>query len=375
MTSLTVLNVAYPLAPVGRDAAGGAEQVLHQLDAGLSRAGHHSLVIACVGSEAAGMLLETPAPPAMIDGVACEAAHLACRHRIAEALARWPVDVIHFHGIDFDRYLPSPGVSTLVTLHLPPDWYRPAALGPARPQTYFNCVSMAQQSACPPGMALLQTIPNGVPEAGAPISQVKRRFVFMLGRICPEKGFHIGLDAARRAGMPLLLAGTVFGYDRHQRYFCQDIVPRLDRARRFLGPIGFRRKHRLLAAAQCLLVPSLVPETSSLVAMEALACGTPVIAFPAGALPDIVEDGRTGFLVRDAQEMGEAIAATAQLSPENCREAARRRFSAGAMVERYLALYEALARGDGADVMWADVKRGLSSDLKPCRYSAAFLPP
>ena len=90
-------------------------------------------------------------------------------------------------------------------------------------------------------------------------------------------------------------------------------------------------------------MPSLVAETGSLVAMEALACGTPVVAFPAGALADIVEPGVTGFLVKDAQEMAEAIAAAGTIDPERCREAARARFSLGRMVERYLAVYERFA--------------------------------
>jgi glycosyltransferase involved in cell wall biosynthesis len=126
-------------------------------------------------------------------------------------------------------------------------------------------------------------------------------------------------------------------------FFQREIVPRLDGSRRFIGPVGFARKRRLLTAARCLLIPSLAPETSSLVAMEALACGTPIIAFPSGALPEIVEHGRTGFLVRDEQEMAEAIGAAGTLEPENCRMAARERFSIGRTIERYLELYRQLA--------------------------------
>jgi glycosyltransferase involved in cell wall biosynthesis len=91
------------------------------------------------------------------------------------------------------------------------------------------------------------------------------------------------------------------------------------------------------------LVPSLAPETSSLVAMEALACGTPVIAFPAGALAEIVEHGRTGFLVRDIGEMAAAIGRSEAIDPETCRAAARTRFSRDRMVEAYVARYRALA--------------------------------
>jgi glycosyltransferase involved in cell wall biosynthesis len=170
----------------------------------------------------------------------------------------------------------------------------------------------------------------------------KRDFALCIGRVCPEKGFHIALEAARQANIPLLLAGQVYPYEEHERYYRDEILPRLDRTRRFLGPVGFERKRRLLSAARCLLVPSLAPETSSLVAMEALACGTPVIAFPSGALADIVEHGKTGFLVDDANEMAEAIARARSIDPETCRQAARERFSADRMVAQYLQVYQQL---------------------------------
>ena len=125
------------------------------------------------------------------------------------------------------------------------------------------------------------------------------------------------------------------------------VLPLLDGKRRFIGRAGPARKRRLLAAARCLLLPTLAPETSSLVAMEALASGTPVVAYPSGALPDIVEDGVTGFLVRDPAEMGEAIAACDTLDPERCRAVARERFGLERMVGQYLETYGRLARHAG----------------------------
>ncbi|PYQ58699.1 MAG: glycosyltransferase family 4 protein, partial [Acidobacteria bacterium] len=161
-------------------------------------------------------------------------------------------------------------------------------------------------------------------------------------RICSEKGYHQALDAAREAGVPLILAGEVFPYEDHRRYFREEIAPRLGPGARFLGPLGLARKRRLLAAARCLIVPSRVAETSSLVAMEALACGTPVVAFRAGALPEIVEHGRTGFLVADVPEMARALRDVETLAPAVCREEAERRFSAETMISRYFDLYRQL---------------------------------
>jgi glycosyltransferase involved in cell wall biosynthesis len=340
---LTVLSVAFPFAPVGLDAVGGAEQVLAQLDAALIRAGHRSVVVACAGSRPAGTLVATPRPNGAIIDAVRRRVHATHRRAIESALRRWPVDLVHMHGIDFHAYLPPPGPPVLVTLHLPPEWYPPEVFQPERPGTFLHCVSASQRARCPSGARLLPDVPNGVALDAVDGRHAKRRFAMALGRICPEKGFHVALDAARRAGVPLLLAGQTFPYETHEAYFAREIAPRLDRGRRFIGPIGPARKLRLLRAARCLLVPSLAPETSSLVAMEALACGTPVIAFPAGALPEIVEHGRTGFIVRDGREMAEAIHAAARIEPKVCRAAARERFSLEHTVARYFALYRELA--------------------------------
>jgi glycosyltransferase involved in cell wall biosynthesis len=341
---LRVLSVAFPFAPVGYDAVGGAEQVLAELDAALVRAGHTSVVIACAGSRPAGTLVATPRTTGPITEAARRGAHATHRRAIERALGRYCIDMVHMHGIDFHDYLPPLGPPVLVTLHLPLDWYPPDVFRPKRPNTFLHCVSAAQRARGPSEAKLLPVVPNGVAIDAHAARHAKRRFALALGRICPEKGFHIALDAAKRADFPLLIAGETFRYATHEAYFAQEIAPRLDRTRRFIGPIGMARKRRLLSAARCLLIPSLAPETSSLVAMEALACGTPVIAFPSGALPEIVEHGRTGLIVSDAQEMAAAIHTTTHIDPEMCRAAARTRFPLERTVERYFALYRKLAQ-------------------------------
>jgi glycosyltransferase involved in cell wall biosynthesis len=341
--SLTVLQVAYPLAPVSRDAVGGAEQIVSLLDRAVVASGHRSVVVACSGSAVDGILHSNGCDPNQdLDDDLRRRAQEAQEVAIAAALRRWPVDLIHMHGIDFDAYLPDSNIPVLVTLHLPLSWYAAEALLPRGRHIYFNCVSRSQQSGSPVGTMLLPPIENGVPVAELGWRRRSGSFALALGRLCPEKGFHLAIEVCRRAEIDLIIAGRIFNYPEHQQYFRQQLAPRLDGRRRYIGPVDHREKQRLLATARCLLVPSLAPETSSLAAMEALACGTPVIAFGAGALTEIVEHERTGFLVNDAGAMAAAIKTVDAIDPEACRAAARRRFSAARMTAQYLYRYREL---------------------------------
>ena len=236
----------------------------------------------------------------------------------------------------------------LATLHLPPDWYPPGSLALTRPDSWVQCVSASQASRAE-SPVMLPPITNGVPVTALGAVHPRRGATAMaLARVCPEKGLHLALDAAHAARMSLVIAGQVHAYAAHEAYFAAEIVPRLDRRRRFIGPVGFRQKRRLLAGARCLLIPSLVAETSSLVAMEAAACGTPVIAFRIGALPEVVEDGRTGFIVDDTAGMAAALGRIGEIDNETCRETARRRFSVKHMVAAYFARYETMLHGRSA---------------------------
>jgi len=349
--TLTVLNVAYPFAPVGVNAVGGAEQVLTALDEALVRAGHRSIVVACEQSRTRGQLVASVRCHEVLSGDLCDFVRAEHRRAIEHALRRWPVDLIHFHGVDFHGYLPPTHVPVLVTLHLPLSFYPSEALRKLPANCHLQCVSASQARSWTGEPALLPVIENGVDIDGLSGAHARRDFALALGRICPEKGFHIAVDAARRAAIPLILAGEVFGYAAHGEYWLHELLPWLDRQHRWIGPADFVRKRRLLNSARCLLVPSLVAETSSLVAMEALACGTPVIAFPNGALADIVEDGRTGFLVRDEAAMADAIRRAHTIDPEACRAAARKRFSLRRSVSQYLGLYEKLVADHRASAL------------------------
>lgn len=348
--TLTVLQVAYPFAPVGPDAVGGAEQVLSQIERGMGRYGHRTIVLACRGSMTTSPLLTYGQTYDEITDQTRHAAYAEYAEVIASAIRCHGVDLVHMHGIDFHHYLPPEGVAVLATLHLPPDWYPKSIFQQQRQRTWLHTVSLSQASACPPCADLLPPIENGVAVETLPLDLTRRSFALALGRICPEKNQHAALQAGTQAGLPVLLGGKVFPYEAHRRYWHEQVEPLLARGpHRFLGALGFRRKRRLLNAARCLISTSVAAETSSLVAMEAMACGTPVVALASGALVDIVEDGVTGFLVRDIPELVEALAKVGTLSPQAIRSTAKRRFSAGVMLGRYAELYGRLSRGAHAD--------------------------
>lgn len=325
--NLAVLYIAYPFATIGEDAVGGAEQVLSILERGLAAAGHQTRVIAASHV------------PAKLDEAAIEAGRQHHAALIRSALAREHIDLIHAHGLDFYEYFPETGVPVVCTLHLPVSFYPLDVLRAFGERVEFNCVSASQQRAFAERGIATVVIHNGIEVDRFQAGRSKLGYGLCLGRICPEKNFECAVEASRRADTDLLIAGQVFPYEWHQKYFAERLAPLLDERRRFIGPVGFAQKRRLLSEAKCLLIPSTVAETSSLVAMEALASGTPVIAFRSGALPEIVEHGRTGYIVESADEMAQAIAAVDRINPAECMRAARERFSSERMITDYLALY------------------------------------
>jgi glycosyltransferase involved in cell wall biosynthesis len=346
---LTVLNVGHPFAPVGSDSVGGAEQILGAIDEALVAAGERSLVLACAGSRVHGELIEVGPAPGPFTTECQAASNQRFAARLRDILTAEPVDLVHYHGSDFLAYQARSGPPALCTLHLPLAWYGPAVFAP-QPEVYLHCVSASQRRAGPAGARLLDDIPNGVDLARfRPALRPARSYALMLGRICPEKGIHLGIEACRRAGIDLLVGGAVFPYPEHERYFAAEVAPRLGPRSRFLGPVGMPAKADLLAGAHCLLVPSLAAETSSLVAMEALACGTPVVAFRRGALPDIVEAEATGILVQagNIDGLADGVRRAAAMDRTRCRRVAEQRFSAAAMCSRYLGLYRRLTGASG----------------------------
>jgi glycosyltransferase involved in cell wall biosynthesis len=162
-----------------------------------------------------------------------------------------------------------------------------------------------------------------------------------MGRICEEKAPHIAIDVAQKAGLPIVVAGQVYPFSYHEQYFAREVAPRLRRypQARVVSTPSLQEKLALLDHARALLVTSQIDETSSLVAMEAMARGTPVIAFRRGALPEVVQHGVTGFVVDMPREMAESVNKLDTIRPEACRSRVERLYTSTRMAEDYLRLY------------------------------------
>ncbi len=190
----------------------------------------------------------------------------------------------------------------------------------------------------------LRTVPHGMPADLLTPCATSQTYLAFLGRICPEKGVDQGIQIAGRAGMKLKIAAKV---DKVDIEYYQTVIQPLLRANpnvEFIGEIDDRQKPAFLSGAHALLFPIVWPEPFGLVMIEAMACGTPVIAFRAGSVPEVIDDGVTGFIVSDADEAVAAVARLDQLDRATVRATFDHRWTARRMANDYVALYEGLAR-------------------------------
>jgi glycosyltransferase involved in cell wall biosynthesis len=230
-------------------------------------------------------------------------------------------------------------VPVIATLHLPRSFYREECFQRRAANLYFNCVSHSQARTFDEFSNLLPVVQNGIPVEQFPFTRDKDDYVLWLGRICEEKAPHLAMAAAQAAKLPIVIAGQIYPFRYHQNYFEREIRPHLNGRVRFVDTPLVLQKIELLRHARALLLTSTVEETSSLVAMEAMACGTPVIAFRRGAFPEIVADRETGFVVDTIEEMALALRDVDCISPEACRTRVEECFSASGMAREYEGLY------------------------------------
>lgn len=349
-----ILYVAYPLLQVHDESAGGAEQILWTLEREIRRTGIHTTVAASTGSLVSGELFSTGQPCTQPDDY--ERRRVEHEDRVIDFVRRSaregkPFDLIHDHSGSFWKQAAEVDVPVLATLHLPKSFYPAGSFDDVPDNVSFNCVSDSQARAFAGLIALPGVVQNGIAldcfaDKDGANGIHRREGLLWLGRICEEKAPHLALDIAERAAMPITLAGQVYPFSYHQKYFDHEVTPRLRTMpnAKFISTPSAELKRRLLRESEALLITSLAEETSSLVAMEAAASGTPVVAFRKGAHAEIVRDGVTGFLVEDSGQAALALQNISRIAPNACLRYALENFSAVKMAERYSYLYQSLAR-------------------------------
>ena len=183
-------------------------------------------------------------------------------------------------------------------------------------------ISRAQLASAPPDLHPVAVVPNPIDVLAWPVREVKDDYLLWIGRMTPEKGPHRAIAAARAADVPLVLAGVI--QPGQQDFFAREVAPHIDGDRvRFVGEVGGATKLSLFSGARALLMPIRWDEPFGMVMAEALACGTPVIAFPEGAACELVVEGETGFLVDDEEHMGAAVARLGEIDAHACRAGSR----------------------------------------------------
>ncbi|HKX65017.1 MAG TPA: glycosyltransferase family 4 protein [Rhizomicrobium sp.] len=321
---------------------GGTERVVSWLTEELVRQGHDVTLFASGDSRTSARL-----EPIVPQGLRLKGIHNSLPYNFIMldkvAARQHEFDVLHFH-IDFFHYplFRSMAHKTLTTLHgrqdLPelPDVYR------AFPHMPLVSISDHQRLPVPP-VNWRGTVHHGMPLGLLQEGKGGGGYLAFLGRICADKGILPAIEIARRAGMPLKVAAKVDPADRD--YFERQVAPVLAKSPHveFIGEIDDRRKSEFLGGARALLFPISWPEPFGLVMIESMACGTPVIAFDSGSVPEILDDGLTGFVVRDVDGAALAVRRLNRLFRPTIRSRFEERFSAAAMARDYLKIYERLA--------------------------------
>lgn len=338
---------------------GGAQAVLADLAAGLASRGHRVTLLAASGSRVTGVesidlgLDATRFVPAALGTAAARTdaeAQSSAFARIAEWLRErtgsW--DVVHAHAYDAPAFDALRALRPVVhTLHLAPvdPLVVAAAAAAQRAGAILASVSHANASAwSAAGAVASEILPNGIDVGAVPFSAAGGAPLLFAGRISPEKGPEVAVRAARRARRALALAGPV--YDRG--HFTNVVEPLLGDGARYVGALSRPDLYRLMGSSAALLLPARWDEPFGLVAVEAQAAGTPVVAYTRGGLVETVDDGRTGFLVPadDEDALVAAIGRVADLDRAACRRNAMR-WTMSAMLDAHERLYARLTRAGG----------------------------
>lgn len=331
--------LAPPWISVPPDSYGGTEAVLDTLAQGLRAAGHEP-VLFTVGTSTCDVerrwLFDDPPEPEPWTTVAL------MRHVQAGYAALADCDVIHDHTElgpvwAAARRCAQPVVATFHGNFT--EQSRPVWTDVVRWVTP-TAISRSQRSQVPE-LGIEHVVHHGIDVGRFPDGSGDGGYALFVGRLSPDKGVHEAIEIARRAGVPLRIAAKM--RDPEERaYYAAEVEPRLGADVEYVGEVSPSERNRLCASAIALVNPIRWPEPFGMVMVEALACGTPVVAYPQGAAPEIVEQGRSGFLAATQDQAVEALRHVEVIDRAACRASVQRRFSVERMVEGYLTVYRAV---------------------------------
>jgi glycosyltransferase involved in cell wall biosynthesis len=319
---LRIAMLAPPWISVPAAGYGGVESVVHTLTETLVRRGHEVTLFCAPGSvsQADVVTLLDRSHPDEIERSLYEVDHVSQAFDWIDAAVEGSrFDVIHDHcgfvGLAMANRMDTPLVHTL---HGPFTTDTAAFYARHGHKAALVGISRAQLMSAPPELGVIDSIPNPIDLRAWPLQERKDDYLLWIGRMTPEKGPHRAIAAARAVDVPLVLAGVI--QPGQQAFFDQEVAPHLDGDRvRFVGEVTGSAKRSLFARARGLLMPIRWDEPFGMVMVEALACGTPVIAFPEGAAREIVVDGKTGFLVDDERAMVDAVGLLQRIDARDCR--------------------------------------------------------
>lgn len=342
---------------------GGTERVVGWLTEELVRLGHDVTLYASADSSTPARLVPC-ASRALRLASGDDAAllhHLAMLGAVQRRADRY--DVIHFHldhlHLPLAREL---GGRTLTTLHGRLDLAPLAPLYAEFSDVPLVSITYSQRGPLPAGINWVGCVPHGLPcGLYQPPSVPGRDHLLFLGRVSPEKGLATAIEIAARARLPLRVAAKI---DRADRAYFDDVIAPLLRRRddvEFLGEVDDQAKEELLGDACALLFPIEWPEPFGLVLIEAMACGTPVVAWPRGSVPEIVADGVTGRIVADVEAAVAAVEEVATYDRVRIRERFEQRYTAERMARDYLAIYGSLMGGTFREARVVPPAAGLRS--------------
>jgi glycosyltransferase involved in cell wall biosynthesis len=337
--------LAPPWIPIPPPGYGGIEAVVHLLTRELVRAGHDVTLFAAPGTRSEAevvTLLDAPHPEA-IERALYEADHVAraFAHIERSALRGKPYDVIHDH-CGFTAFAMADRISVPVvhTLHGPFTPATCAFYSHHAGKAHVVAISATQRALGPLDLEIAAVVPNPIDAAGWPLVTHKDPYLLWIGRMTAEKGPQRAIEVARRADMKLILAGPV--QPGQESFYEHEVLPHLNgRSVIHVGEVAGQAKIDLFARAHALLMPIRWPEPFGMVMLEAMICGTPVLAFPEGAAVEIVTPGVTGFLVEDEEEMARTVSLLADIDPVRCRETTIERCDARSVAAAYEEVYRA----------------------------------